>query len=160
MAAQSASPGSSPGKVPAVAASEPFFKGVGMSVWQNSSDTASQWTDYVRRKRFFGQDPRPFEKSNDFWNLWVLGAIVVAVVVVLPVVAVGWLHRPAWSPQSAACRAVRQRPGWCRWLGMPHSLCWAASNGAGRDVARAGHVLLQPTCEYRELTTGMADTTG
>jgi hypothetical protein len=49
-----------------------FHKGVAISVWQNSSDEASNWTAFMRRKRFFGQGQllQAFMESNDFWNRW------------------------------------------------------------------------------------------
>jgi hypothetical protein len=63
---------------------EEFMKGVGMSVWQNSSDGArgkqpgtehctapSNWGQYAQKKKFFGQADcsDAWCKSNDFWNL-------------------------------------------------------------------------------------------
>jgi hypothetical protein len=50
-----------------------FQKGVAISVWQNSSDEASNWTSFMRRKRYFGQGHlvAAFMESNDFWNKWV-----------------------------------------------------------------------------------------
>jgi hypothetical protein len=57
-----------------------FLKGVGMSVWQNSGDGhdasanpqhASNWYNFAKSKKFFGQEKDHFEAwhvSNDFWN--------------------------------------------------------------------------------------------
>lgn len=47
-----------------------FQKGVAISVWQNSSDEASQWTAFMKRKHYFGQKHlvAAFQESNDFWN--------------------------------------------------------------------------------------------
>mmetsp|Transcript_541 Transcript_541/g.1451 ORF Transcript_541/g.1451 Transcript_541/m.1451 type:complete len:542 (-) Transcript_541:1396-3021(-) len=49
-----------------------FLKGIALSVWQNSSDTASQWTKYIKDKGYLGQrkNAKAFEKSNDFWNMY------------------------------------------------------------------------------------------
>jgi hypothetical protein len=69
-----------------------FQKGVAISVWQNSSDAASNWTSFMRRKRYFGQGHlvAAFMESNDFWNKWVYqqNAIVetVSVICILHVV--------------------------------------------------------------------------
>jgi hypothetical protein len=54
-----------------------FMKGIGMSVWQNSSDghedasAASNWANYTKRKKFFGQQElgSAWHTSNDFWNM-------------------------------------------------------------------------------------------
>ena len=48
-----------------------FMKGVGMSVWQNSSDSTSNWSHFAKRRNFFGQSEQKeaWQKSNDFWNL-------------------------------------------------------------------------------------------
>ncbi|KAF8057245.1 RSP2 [Scenedesmus sp. PABB004] len=45
-----------------------FHKGVAISVWQSSPDEGSNWTAFMRRRRFFGQPPDAFETSNDFWT--------------------------------------------------------------------------------------------
>eukprot|EP00798_Chlamydomonas_sp_ICE-L_P003475 gene3475-13536_t len=47
-----------------------FMKGVGLSVYQNSSDTSSNWNTYVQKKKYFGQKKwkSAWEHSNDFWN--------------------------------------------------------------------------------------------
>eukprot|EP00798_Chlamydomonas_sp_ICE-L_P012376 gene12376-15563_t len=47
-----------------------FMKGVGLSVYQNSSDTSSNWNAYVTKKKLFGQTKYKdaWEKSSDFWN--------------------------------------------------------------------------------------------
>jgi hypothetical protein len=47
-----------------------FHKGVAISVWQNSSDEASNWSAFMKRKRYFGQGHlvQAFMESNDFWN--------------------------------------------------------------------------------------------
>ena len=53
-----------------------FMKGVGMSVWQNSSDgpdpAPSNWTHYVKKSDYFGQGElaSAWKTSNDFWNLY------------------------------------------------------------------------------------------
>eukprot|EP00955_Chlamydomonas_euryale_P065742 359332-Chlamydomonas_euryale.AAC.4 len=61
-----------------------FIRGVGMSVWQNSSDGGtglgvencacpSNWGAYAQKKNYFGEAKLvdAWTKSNDFWNLWV-----------------------------------------------------------------------------------------
>jgi beta-glucosidase/6-phospho-beta-glucosidase/beta-galactosidase len=45
-----------------------FLKGVALSVYQNSSDTHSNWTAFIRQRGYFGQDKDAFASSNDFWN--------------------------------------------------------------------------------------------
>ncbi|KAF5828616.1 glycoside hydrolase superfamily [Dunaliella salina] len=49
---------------------EQFLKGIALSVWQNSSDTASNWTEFAQRKNYFGQGTYKdaFLKANDFWT--------------------------------------------------------------------------------------------
>eukprot|EP00798_Chlamydomonas_sp_ICE-L_P000630 gene630-2064_t len=49
-----------------------FQKGVGLSVWQNSSDTTSNWSHFAKKKNYFGQKglKEAWLKSNDFWNLY------------------------------------------------------------------------------------------
>eukprot|EP00877_Chromochloris_zofingiensis_P010440 jgi/Chrzof1/564/Cz01g20180.t1 len=49
---------------------EQFQKGVALSVWQNSSDTHSNWTSFVKARNYFGQGKhkKAFTHSNDFWN--------------------------------------------------------------------------------------------
>ena len=54
-----------------------FMKGVGMSVWQNSSDgpdpAPSNWHHYASKKKdFFGQSEyrSAWEHSNNFWELY------------------------------------------------------------------------------------------
>lgn len=51
-----------------------FLKGLALSVWQNSSDTSSQWTKYIQDKNYLGQKKykAAFEHAADFWNMWVL----------------------------------------------------------------------------------------
>jgi len=60
-----------------------FIRGVGMSVWQNSSDGGtglgvencacpSNWGAYAQKKNYFGEAKLvdAWTKSNDFWNLY------------------------------------------------------------------------------------------
>lgn len=54
-----------------------FMKGVGMSVWQNSSDgtnpAPSNWGHYIKEKKsFFGQREyaSAWVHSNNFWELY------------------------------------------------------------------------------------------
>ncbi len=45
-------------------------KGIGLSVFQNSSDSTSNWADFIRKKKFFGQGKykEAWESSNKFWD--------------------------------------------------------------------------------------------
>eukprot|EP00195_Chlamydomonas_chlamydogama_P008762 CAMPEP_0202896722 /NCGR_PEP_ID=MMETSP1392-20130828/5659_1 /ASSEMBLY_ACC=CAM_ASM_000868 /TAXON_ID=225041 /ORGANISM="Chlamydomonas chlamydogama, Strain SAG 11-48b" /LENGTH=537 /DNA_ID=CAMNT_0049582169 /DNA_START=105 /DNA_END=1718 /DNA_ORIENTATION=+ len=48
------------------------MKGVGMSVFQNSSDTHSNWIQFAKKKKFFGQQDlqSAWSKSNNFWEMY------------------------------------------------------------------------------------------
>jgi hypothetical protein len=53
-----------------------FMKGIGMSVFQNSSDgpnptAPSNWGHFIKKKNILGQEEykSAWESSNDFWNL-------------------------------------------------------------------------------------------
>lgn len=63
----------------AAAPEEHFHKGIALSVWQNSSDQSSQWTQFVKDRNFFGQArfQAAWEHSNDFWNRWAASACVM-----------------------------------------------------------------------------------
>lgn len=51
-----------------------FLKGVGLSVWQNSADTASQWSAFLSTRKFFGQNPASFVSgTNHFWDNYRVG---------------------------------------------------------------------------------------
>lgn len=49
---------------------ERFLKGVAISVWQNSSDTDSNWAHFAKARNYFGQADlvNSFLESSDFWN--------------------------------------------------------------------------------------------
>ncbi|GAX72576.1 hypothetical protein CEUSTIGMA_g32.t1 [Chlamydomonas eustigma] len=54
-----------------------FMKGIGMSVFQNSSDgpnpkAPSNWGHFIKKKNYLGQKEykSAWESSNDFWNLY------------------------------------------------------------------------------------------
>ncbi|GFH24394.1 uncharacterized protein HaLaN_22183, partial [Haematococcus lacustris] len=48
-----------------------WMKGIALSVYQNSSDTNSNWTTFIKRRGYLGQKQsiRAFQKANDFWNM-------------------------------------------------------------------------------------------
>ncbi len=50
---------------------ENFLKGVALSVFQNSGDGKSNWTDYIKAKNYLGQrqNAAAFEKAADFWEM-------------------------------------------------------------------------------------------
>lgn len=49
-----------------------FLKGIGLSVWQNSFDEHSQWTEFAKQKKYFGQQHLidTYKRSADFWNMY------------------------------------------------------------------------------------------
>ncbi|KAL6746681.1 glycoside hydrolase superfamily [Haematococcus lacustris] len=49
-----------------------WMKGIALSVYQNSSDTNSNWTTFIKRRGYLGQKQsiRAFQKANDFWNMY------------------------------------------------------------------------------------------
>jgi hypothetical protein len=53
-----------------------FLKGVALSVFQNSSDATSNWTEFIKKRNYLGQpqNKEAFQRSNDFWDLWVVAA--------------------------------------------------------------------------------------
>ncbi len=48
-----------------------FLKGIALSVFQNSGDLRSNWTDYIKKKNYLGQAEHKaaFAKASDFWNM-------------------------------------------------------------------------------------------
>lgn len=57
---------------PRVPFEDRWLKGIGLSVWQNSSDTHSQWTEFAKQKKYFGQQHlvEAYQLSADFWNMY------------------------------------------------------------------------------------------
>ena len=53
-----------------------MMKGVGLSVWQNSSEgpdpAPSNWGHYIKEKKYFGQgeNESAWVHSNNFWELY------------------------------------------------------------------------------------------
>lgn len=46
-----------------------FLRGIGLSVYQNSGDTNSNWTKFIQESGRV-KDAKQITKASDFWNWW------------------------------------------------------------------------------------------